>query len=186
MIACATIAEVRPRRLNQYQSANDTVVGEMEQGAGDLSHLPLDVRCDNWGAWQRGGSTSHQVESKEGGYRSPQRGHWEESVTAVPVAINAFDGQLIEHGVCLLPLYQHLLLRGWHCKRSRPNGYRLDPVIILRMAARISHEQRGCREGFTGALAMAYVLLGETLKVPAVVRKQHARDVVMRALAELD
>lgn len=174
--AGASRASASGEKFNRFSAA------AMDDARTDLSHLPLDERCDNWGDWVRSGAETTQSRSIEGDYRSPQRGQWSRSVTASPTIVNALDAQAIEHAVCVLPMFHHALLRGWHVSRSRPGGYRLEPSLILRVSAKVAGEYRGSVKGFEQAREMAYALLRDALALPAVVRRVRAREIVLEAL----
>ena len=127
-------------------------------------------RCDNWGLAIRYRIIEFQTASKEGEYRSPQRAHWQTAgAPSQSLQIDARDAQAIESAVCTIPIYPHALLRAWHV-------YRVSEPVCLRLAAKAANEPRGRASGFESALAMAYALLTAALELPAVVRKDRARD----------
>ena len=149
-------------------------------------------RCDNWGACLRASLTVSvaklpgkgaryfaRIGSYEQAYRSPQRNHWAPpGATAAPDQADVLDAQEVESAVCLLDLYHHTVLRGWHV-------YRLAEPTVLRLAAKASGTARGRNSGWDATLSMAYGLLADALLVPAVFRRERARERVQTTLAPL-
>lgn len=133
----------------------------------------LDYRLKNWGRGVRVYSPAGlRILSMEGGYRSPQRNHWEAPVSGRLGPIDVPDAWVIEAAVCCLPMFHHSLLAGRYV-------YELTPGKCVRMAARAAgHPWRG-RE-FEDAMANAKALLAAELELPAVRRMDRARDFVRK------
>jgi hypothetical protein len=88
------------------------------------------------------------------------------------------DAKLIEAAVGVLPLYYHTLLKAWYVRR-------LEPGKCLAVAAKVAVpvRKRIPFDAFDGELEAAYVLLLDALELPAVIRKQRAKDLVRERLA---
>ena len=138
----------------------------------------LDARLENWGAVLSGrlaGGRGGATESLEGLYRAP-RFSAALGAPSVAVELDQDDAQVIESAVILLPLFHHALLRCWHV-------HRLAPGTCIDRARRVGGP--GSPEGrhLPAHLDRAKALLEAALRVPAVIRKERARDYVRRMLA---
>lgn len=136
----------------------------------------LEARCENWGTWQRSLTIAIAVSSKEGEYRSPQSRHWLLPVVSAPAQTDVADAQVVEHAVCAMDLYHHMILRAWYVQR-------VSEPVCLRLAAKTAAEPRGRLRGWPSTLAMAHALLSASLALPAVIRKARARAIVVEMLA---
>ena len=83
-----------------------------------MKRLPteLEPRLANWGDCWRASLKLDEANSAEGGYRSPQRRHWDTDwwVGIAPVSRNELDSadaRVIELAVCALDLFHHHLLK---------------------------------------------------------------------------
>lgn len=158
----------------KYQSAP---AARVDDARSDLSHLPIEERCENWGKWcRRSKSGGNSIASLEGNWRSPQRSHWDEPPPpVVRGTTNTLDAQLLEHAAGILELYDHAILRAWHV-------YRYHPALAMRRAAKLARIPRGNLRDWDGHLAAAYRALERALTLPAVVRRDRARALVLAAL----
>jgi hypothetical protein len=143
------------------------------------SSQSIEDRCENWGAWARGHTRFQKrtAKSAEGHWRSPQM--WEAAPATAWMTTDAGDAQAIESAVCALPLYYHALLRGWYV--GGPRGLMSAGECLLR-ASQASGEPRARLGTFVMRLHAGHALLIAALAVPAVVRKQRAREIVREAL----
>lgn len=147
-------------------------------------------RCENWGRVVRArlthvaaeGTGKHRrywakIGSYEAGYRSPQSHHWTPPVTASFELLDVVDADDVESAVCMLEMYPHVILRGWHVNR-------LSEPMCLRLAARAAGVMRGKVSGWGPTLEMAYALLSEALTTPRALRRERARQRVHAALGD--
>lgn len=136
------------------------------------------ARLENWGAAMGGRMIDSAAEagSIESRYRSPQ--HWH----ALGAPVNALppdqeDAQVIESAVVLLPLFHHALLRLWYVRRLRPG-------TCMKWARQVGGERSPAGHHFPDHLQAAHRLAESALEIPAVIRRERARDFVRRMLAE--
>ena len=149
-----------------------------------MCNRPIDERCDNWGQCLRyyvpgwhspallggdGGSAESKFSADDhSGYRQ---------IEAHPSAhLDVNDAKIVESAVVTLPLYQHALLKA-HYVRS------YSPGKCLALAAEAAGVRRVKFRGFLSDLEMAHALLIAALRLPAVVRKVRARELVRERLA---
>lgn len=142
-------------------------------GAGLIATVPVKARCENWGAWQRGGAEPAAARSFEGQYRSPQP--WEPYVPTMSSAVDPVDARIVEDAVCLTPVYHHAILRTWYVRQW-------PPARCLRVAAKAAGWGRGRTSGFERTLDMAHALLHDALLVPSCVRRSRLRDLVIASI----
>jgi hypothetical protein len=147
----------------------------MAQAAG--AGMSIEARCDNWGLAHRLRLIQGEAESFEGAYRSPQQWH-ELGAPAESQFVDPHDAREVESAVCVLPIYQHAILRAWHV-------YRASPAACLRLAAKAAGESRGRLGGWASTLGASYGLLAHALSLPVVIRKERARERVARLLGPL-
>lgn len=135
-------------------------------------------RCDNWGAAMRGatGRASQSVASAEGAYRSPQP--WHAVPTPMPAAVDRLDADIIEAAVAVLSLHDHALLRARHV-------HQLDQRACIAIARRAAGNGAPRRATFRGSMGMAYDALERALALPAVIRRDRARDRVRAILGAI-
>lgn len=152
------------------------VLAETEERA----NRPLVLRLENWGrclrvyvpGWSNAPLIGGDNASAEKGYRSGFREHGENKA----IGLDVHDAKVIESAVTILPLYQHTMLKAWYVKQR-------DPDTCLRLAAKAGERKKLRFSAFDSELEMAHALLTEALALPAVIRKERARDYVRGVLA---
>lgn len=140
-------------------------------------HASIIARCDNWGAAMRWHSSSSQsAASAEGAYRSPQP--WHAVPTPMPAAVDRRDADIIEAAVAVLSLHDHALLRARHV-------HRLDQGACIAIARRAAGIGAPRRAPWHEAITIAYDALERALALPAVIRRDRARDRVRAILGAI-
>jgi hypothetical protein len=146
--------------------------GVLAQEAPAALDRAIVKRCENWAHYVRLRRLRGQANSLEGGYRPPRGANWEtRGAPTVPPTPELHDAQAIEDAVSILALYHHTLLRAWYVNKWHPGK-------CLAVAAEAAGVPRGRFSGFDAALEMAHGLLRESLRVPPVIRKMRARQIV--------
>jgi hypothetical protein len=157
--------------------------GAVAQELPEWSDRELVQRLENWGKAQRlhlpgwdGLRTmlGAKAGSAERSFRSPQ--HWIAAQPNPTLGVDPLDARVIESAVCILPLYQHALLKAWYVRRRSPGK-------CLALAAEAAGVKKSRFSGFDAAIECAHALLVEALEVPAVIRKVRARQIVREVLA---
>lgn len=136
--------------------------------------LAIEDRCENWAAWYRKeGRWIKTARSLEGQWRSPQC--WEPLPPGTVRLTDAADAQIVESAVRIIAMYPQALLRLYYVRN-------LPPRACLSIAAKLADEGRGRNSGWDAMLDMAHALLIEALDLPAVIRKDRARRIVLKVV----
>jgi hypothetical protein len=171
------------RRTNTAtMSRRRTVHAESEEYAT----RPIVMRLNNWGrclkhyvpGWTSTQPIGGDSGSAERRFRAEDHSGYRTVNPDTTFDLDPHDAKLIEAAVGVLPLYYHTLLKAWYVRR-------LEPGKCLAVAAKVAVpvRKRIPFDAFDGELEAAYVLLLDALELPAVIRKQRAKDLVRERLA---
>ena len=147
---------------------------------------PLDFRLENWGDCWRSRLRLDQAASIEGGYRSPQRRHWDTDawVGIAPVSLpplDHVDAAEVELAVCAIDLFHHALLKAWYIRRTGVMGSLINARIAAGWELLLQKREQAERE-FAARILLAKALVDQQLRQPAVLRKARASAIVRQVL----
>lgn len=137
----------------------------------------IEQRLDNWRRCFRLRRQAHETPSKEGEYRSPQRGHWTApGAPSMPGSEPDYaDARIVDAAVSALPLKYNVVLRAHYCGGGRP-----ERMLGLARQMGFAHPTMADVDAM---VAMGRAMLAKQLELPAVVRKERAERMVKKMLA---
>jgi hypothetical protein len=145
---------------------------------------PIVKRCENWGdACRLLGDRRTLWDVAIGAavgrfpaYAQSRSQQWDAPSPNPRLALNIDDAKLVDHAACALPIYPHALLASWY-------AHRLNPSICLTNAAKKAGMKRAPWRLFDEHLEQAHDALIAALALPAVIRRNRARDIARAMLS---
>lgn len=149
----------------------------------------IEDRLTNWGdCWRnRLRLDDDQAASIEGVYRSPQRNHWDTDPTVghAPVVLRELDqadADEVEGAVCAIDLFHHALLKARYIRRMEPIGALKSARGRAGWMTHSYQDKTEAEHELYARMLLARALVQDQLRLPAVVRKSRASDIVRAAL----